>query len=834
MNCILKYILSLALYCCIAFEALAQDALIVYYKDGNIDAIILNDIDSMVCSKIDVDSIYYESFQVQEIYTSDSTYRIPLANIDSIGFHTPEPVLNPDVTLLNEEWSQYIKSVGEHSILLDTSTPKNLIPEQGTVIVLDADNNNCPLGFAGRIHSVENAQEGVLIITTDIEFGDIYASILSVGRTYSVQKDNTRIGIFETGKGKEFTTEDFNVPLGPLSCKVSPKITMDYCICWNQPNLKNIVSLKVKQKYTGSINLDCQFENDYEPDPVWPTTILAPTTIPGFCIRLYLGGFVKASGSMDLSVTQPYEINGETGFRWIDNTFTPINTWNSSFGDTKYSLQLDGSISAGLAARLECSIACIINADVTAYIGPKISANFSLQKEGSNPIDYDTLKDSEVKLSLSTEVVPGYTFIGMEHQDFPLSLSFDKELLSWKIFPTFNNVNWTKDDTGFGGELSCEVEEDLLMPVELGWKLFDQKDNLFASYQVHESYQKQADWTNASMNWTPDNLPYGSHLKAYPTVKLLGIELLASPSVDTSTDIFVRTDGINDITKNSAIASGYVEGFEENTFLNVGIMYGTDSSSDKTYIKANDILDGAFNVQLDNLAVNTKYYYQAYALVDGTYYYGDKSHFTTKKEEKEEEDYIVPTAGELVDLGLSVKWSSCNLGATNPEEYGYYYCWGETKPTGWDAIYSYVIIDEKTETESYIDIGDDISGTQYDAATVSLGDGWRIPTYQDWQELWDKCTITVVNYNGVDGQLYTGPNGNSIFLPAAGWGIFMKPAEPGVRGHYWSSLNYGAYKQKEEERYRAIAFGFDLSTNYKRIEISEFRETKIPIRPVKD
>lgn len=140
------------------------------------------------------------------------------------------------------------------------------------------------------------------------------------------------------------------------------------------------------------------------------------------------------------------------------------------------------------------------------------------------------------------------------------------------------------------------------------------------------------------------------------------------------------------------------------------------------------------------------------------------------------------TAGEIVDLGLSVYWASCNLGATKPEEYGNYYAWGETSPKDsyTEKNYSYYDADKAT----YIDIGEDISGTEYDAARVNLGGEWRMPTKDEMTELMRKCTWEWTQINGINGFKVTGPNGNSIFLPAAG---FNAITGQGKRLYYWCS-----------------------------------------------
>lgn len=146
------------------------------------------------------------------------------------------------------------------------------------------------------------------------------------------------------------------------------------------------------------------------------------------------------------------------------------------------------------------------------------------------------------------------------------------------------------------------------------------------------------------------------------------------------------------------------------------------------------------------------------------------------------------TAGEIVDLGLSVYWASCNLGASKPEEYGNYYAWGETSTKNSYSQGNYTYYDSDKAT--YIDIGSDISGTEYDAARVNLGGEWRMPTEDEMTELMKKCAWAWTQINGINGFKVTGPNGNSIFLPAAGFcesGPYDVHINRGKRLSYWCS-----------------------------------------------
>jgi uncharacterized protein (TIGR02145 family) len=162
---------------------------------------------------------------------------------------------------------------------------------------------------------------------------------------------------------------------------------------------------------------------------------------------------------------------------------------------------------------------------------------------------------------------------------------------------------------------------------------------------------------------------------------------------------------------------------------------------------------------------------------------------------------------EAVDLGLSVKWATLNLGASSPEKSGYYYSWGETeektvdynwyqyqfrisgdtpstlKFSKYNTKESYGFIDNRTVLETGPD-GDDV-------ASMKLGANWRIPTDAEWTELRENCSWTWTTQNGVKGRRITGKNGNSIFLPAAGAMQYSLGGtnliDKDLTGYFWSS-----------------------------------------------
>ena len=174
---------------------------------------------------------------------------------------------------------------------------------------------------------------------------------------------------------------------------------------------------------------------------------------------------------------------------------------------------------------------------------------------------------------------------------------------------------------------------------------------------------------------------------------------------------------------------------------------------------------------------------------------------------------------EYVDLGLSVKWATCNVGAVSPEDYGDYFAWGETEPKdyydwstykwcngSYDTLTKYCT-DSKygtVDNKTVLDLEDD-------AAHVNWGGDWRMPTKAEQDELYNNCTWEWTTQNGVNGYKVTSKiNGNSIFLPAAGYCGYGGVLGQGGYGYYWSSTPNG----------RCIAYYLFFNSGYQFVDYS--------------
>jgi hypothetical protein len=251
------------------------------------------------------------------------------------------------------------------------------------------------------------------------------------------------------------------------------------------------------------------------------------------------------------------------------------------------------------------------------------------------------------------------------------------------------------------------------------------------------------------------------------------------------------------------------EDFDENSTTSLYTDRKTDSMDNDSVI-----------CMLTLFRYGTTYYYRTFFRLGEIQNYGDVKTF------KFEWD-----GPKMVDLGLSVKWATCNVGATSPWDYGDYYAWGETEtksvyfwPTYKYCNGSYTTMTKYcnyssfgnngfTDTKTTLDPKDDV-------AHVKWGDSWRMPTQTEMNELSnrDNCTWTWTTQKGVKGYLVTskksGHEGASIFLPAAGFRLDIDFCDVGS-GYYWSSslskappyyaqhlhIESGGYRTSGYERY---------------------------------
>ena len=308
----------------------------------------------------------------------------------------------------------------------------------------------------------------------------------------------------------------------------------------------------------------------------------------------------------------------------------------------------------------------------------------------------------------------------------------------------------------------------------------------------------------------------------------------------------ITTCDITNVKDRSAICGGNITDDGGANIIERGICYSTKPNPTLSDSHIADVgkESGSFIMDITDLAGNTQYYVRAYATnAAGTSLGEEKSFRTTFP------DDFLPTGRndnhESVNLGLSVDWATCNVGANGPEEPGYYVAWGETAPKSyydWDtyrfceganpkipnwpknlAKYNNNPEYGTVDNETFLHEEDDIVHKEW-------GILWRMPYEEDWRELIDKCTWDATFYRGSYGFKVTGKNGNSIFLPVWGYIIGNRNPYRDMQGYYWSgSLD----KNNVLSAYNLSLF-YHLKSKTYEVEMRTFmRRWGLNVRPVR-
>lgn len=269
----------------------------------------------------------------------------------------------------------------------------------------------------------------------------------------------------------------------------------------------------------------------------------------------------------------------------------------------------------------------------------------------------------------------------------------------------------------------------------------------------------------------------------------------------TTKDDDVVITGVIDTTTYS-VKSTLKIGSGAYSSLELGVCYGTIASPtvNDWKVTTNEVDDeNNFTLILKDIPFGTVFY-RSFVKIDGVAHYGIIKSFVG----------LTMPIGEAVDLGLSVKWATFNVGASKPEEYGDYYAWGETEPKSdynWSTYKycngSYNTLTKYCSNSSYGNNGFTDTKTTLDAeddvAHVKWGGSWRLPTKKEQDDLRNKCTWTWYSsgnteFNGVAGYKVTsnvpGYTDRSIFLPTAGYRNGTYLGSVGSFGDYWSSSLY--------------------------------------------
>jgi len=732
------------------------EAFYIYRNDGQFNTFFRDEVLSIEYSNYDADSVFYNEVVTQLVYTADSVYKIPLAVIDSVAFVTPKTKYKPGVIRLEGDILNYIISQDSLSIFFKLETPKNVLPHVGDKLITMEMTELFPIGFAGEVVEVNSKSNVMEVICISVDLLDIFEQYY--GAT-EVEWNDTKL-----------TKRDFHG-----STRKSDNVSKTF-----QPG-----TLKLSL-------IDNFFSHSYLPNDNLAFTL----------DDLYA----------DISVTPVVKGHGF----WIVDSRNGIYLKLSIYGH--YNLEENFGIKGSVnweqkkeIVRLPWPILPL--ADVYLEIGGFVKANAELglkqkwtqQYESVFVWEYSSKGENVLKpvnkmISVSSShngeaVVKGSVGAGM-YLEFGLDFIHTKKM-------DIANVSF-EGRAGVNLEGSFVLDKSDLEKGKTSTAVYEQLQDTYLSLNWFKGLSANAKILKYGVSYDFDlgSLPF----KTYGEIDRFAL-------APTFSDVkgFYSTLQSSTIDANAKISCPADFG-GRCIAVDAGLVL-IDKEGNDASIRSYEIVDyiggmtaKAFTSQFNNVVKRNNY--KVYPHIKWMGFDILASPYAEVKGESSCPDENHP---HVIDLGLpsGTKWACCNVGANAPEQYGNYYAWGETRPKnyyGSDTYQYAVVTDEYTGGYNmktgnyyiYTNIGADIAGTQYDAATTNWGTSWRMPTITQYIELHNNCSSVRTTQNGVIGMKYTGPNGGTIFFPDTGRRLDGELEKAGTFGCYWSStyyetLWYGAY-----------------------------------------
>lgn len=777
------------------YGMLAQnDAMLIYRNDGIVHGFLKADVDSVRHSQLDLDSVMHKDFVVQEVWTADSVYRIPLEVIDSVSFVMPPTIYKQGVVDLKERLLDYVIGANGLTLKLKANVPSSLIPAAGDKLVLLDGCRSLPNGFSGIVQNIQTTTEGVEVICERAYMEDLFDSFCSVSTLYvsggeqaqakyiTARGASTRAD-FGTSKWgtltiscasqilpNVFPDSDLALQLGAeASIAVTPKLRIHAFTILGDGNgfyfngsVTGNLEVASKLALYGSIDYNKDFT-----DPKLEKGIAIPGTA---CLVDYYfapGFFVHANATISESVTDVRNFQVGMNFDYSsigENVLKPVPpTLRLVSSSTEMEGCIDGSLAAGIFVEKGFNIWSrgVGKVCCRGELGMQVSGNFVLRNSDIDNSEgtelYERIKKTSIEAGPYANLQLQASILGIGPS---VTLSERSNFKKWDLVPTFSNTHLSRMAGSATSALAyTQLSGKCLFPISVGYKLYDDNRNEVADYTASVAYRDK----ECKFEHIFSNLDATRDYTIYPKVSLFGHDLLASPSADlekakksiVKITNFKQTD--SEYSKNGFSNDGMTYDYKFDVAVTVGID-NLDGVADWGYVykDPNGNIKRISLMQYGKTYTDTRYSYYRneaksavclYGYVryvdDAEYYDSEPCNYNLSHAEL----LLCPDENHphWIDLGLpsGKKWKCCNEGASSPKEFGEFY------------------------TEKSL--------------------SWKY----DYQELMDFCDCV---WEG-DGFLFIGPNGGRIFLPAAGWYYgtqyrdyveYAGEKNPvGPVGHYW-------------------------------------------------
>lgn len=532
----------------------SQYALYNYRNDGDFNAWLNIDIDSITYSTIGLDSIEYDNIVTQEVWTPDSCYRIPLEVIDSIGFRAPAPEFKEGIFHITEEHLPFAVGVDNLTVIFDSNIPSSMLPVVGQVVISDVYDEPFEKGFAGRVVNIVFADGKTRVECEEVGLEDIYDQLICVGKTIAYEDDDDMYSSRRKSPRKIRINEDgtVEVPLGKFTLDLltykeidqytqeptgdktnyvnvtaKPSLAVDYAIRYHVKGQENVFKYILSKKC--EMELDMKWPKSIKPvdwEKYLDTFIPIPTSVPGLYSKICFGAYFQIEGDVRLEAKIPFTYQENIG----------IDTQSDNFGGIVYNIQgtklempelsasLNASISIGLAAKV---VTCIVteklaSANIKVKTGPKISGKIEVSTNGITDGGwswYESMKDSKITIEPLVVTVSGGMELFGKKKDWKYNLPMpDLDFLKKEeryLFPDFTKPELPHYLMTDPLDMRTTPHRDLIMPVYAGLGIYDEEGTQQRAYYSGEKYQIDAYYQRPPHVFIGD-LPVGQKFTCRP------------------------------------------------------------------------------------------------------------------------------------------------------------------------------------------------------------------------------------------------------------------------------------------------------------------------------
>ena len=750
-------ITGIAIICLFQFmSANAQEAFQIYHSNGMVSAFLKEDIDSITYSNKDLGGHERANFVVQEVHLQDTIYRFPLAKIDSVAFKVNDIRVSEAYVPVEEDGYSIIEA--------DTLLGRYILEYYGTLPDLQP----------GNILTLENDTLAEMVTITAVEWQGSRAAISSV-----------RASLGDVFAGGTFT----------LSTETPPQYAGR-----KAPSHIGNVYYPVEVSFCDDSNRrhrvrrsDMEFSHRlYEKSIDYSGKTLHETAHT----KLYLET-CRFDFNLDLVMTCNFSSLSEGIDKYRHGELAMQKAVIRGNVETDFMVRFDASASKKeqldeilLKANIHKPVWAkfvVAGVPVVVVMNTNLLADGSYDMSGSFSAYTGFATSTTAELGLSWSQASGLK----PYSSFNTSFDFHKPTVEGEahleckasVFPRITFSLYALTGPSF------DIKPYLKPTLDLG--VYDQmgsnkKDFYGAKFNLFTGY-------DAAVGISSFSLFGNDHSLMSPSFNVVNKLIYEAPvkvafeeasedyyTPDEPLEVWFKvTDRDHLFNEDCTALLPFVVKFETNsgTLSSDFSMVDTENGLAKITWTPSDVEEPYLLAQLHDHEGNV---------------------ITADRWKPKKKDAPLCPDGNhphMIDLGIGTLWSCCNVGASSPEGYGGYYAWGETSEKSYygPSTYQHAVLDDNNGNlydnghyYRYVDIGSEISGTGYDAATANWGAPWRMPTVGQIETLVNSCSYQWTQVNGVNGGKFTGPNGNSIFLPAAGsrWNDHL--SREGINGNYWS------------------------------------------------